>query len=344
MTAAACPPELAQLDPGKYPSTHHDETLLETGWRFRGCEDLRETLLACAEWGGASTKAVNRFRMCGSFASVWRSESTGSLKVRANHCHNRWCPRCRVYVQNRTRKRVQKWLKTAERDRLKFVTLTLKPSSRPLADHLAHLLKSFRRLRSTRWWRALNVRGIGVAETTRGANGSHWHLHLHLVIESPYLDARQLSAAWRTASKGSYIVDVKKVRTAETTDKLTEYLAGYLAKEPPGVDATDAKLITEWVRALTAQHWVVQFGARKKAEIPEEPEQEKDAGPWEYVAPLATLILAARGGHEVAVGLLEKLENARETDSTADPPEEGQRHEVTLDRRLLLSRVHSPSA
>lgn len=319
------PPELAQLDHGKYPASPTNGQQLEAEWRFRTCSELRETLLSVAEWAGASTKAVNRFRLCGSFASVWKSNSTGNLKVRANHCHNRWCPRCRVYVQNRTRRRIKKWLTTAERSSLKFVTLTLKPSSRPLSDHLAHLLESFKRLRKRHFWRALGASGIGVAETTRGADGRHWHLHLHLIIESPYCDARKLSAEWRLASKGSYIVKVKPVRRDQPQEKLIEYLAGYMAKEPP-VAATDAKLVTEWVRALTAMHWVVAFGKRKKQELTEEPiEDEKDPGPWEYVAPLATLLLAARGGHEVALALLAQLEHARETDSTADPPEN--RHE-----------------
>ena len=318
MPHCQCPPELAQLDPGKYPSPRHNEPALESDWRFRHCPELRETLLSVAEWAGASTKAVNRFRLCGSMASVWRSQSTGALKVRAMHCRNRWCPKCRVYVQNRTRRRIETWLKTADRTRLKFLTLTLKPSSRPLSDHLAHLLSSFRRLRLSPFWRALNARGIAVAEVTRGASGQHWHLHLHMLIESPYVDARKLSVAWRTASKGSYIVHVEAVRRNQSGEKLVNYLASYLAKEPPGVNATDAELVTEWVRALTAMHWVVAFGRRTKTPETEEPPPDRDQGPWIYVAPLATLLLAARGGHEVARGLLAELENGRETDSRTE--------------------------
>lgn len=310
-------PDRAQLDTGKYPSTRFDELALEAEWRFRHCADLRRTLLSVAEWAGASEKAVARFRNCGSMAGVWKSESTGALKVLANHCRNRWCPRCRGYVQARTRRRIEKWLATADRSKLKFVTLTLKASSRPLSGHLAHLLKSFRRLRSSLFWRALSVRGIGVAETTRGATGQNWHLHLHLIIEAPYVDARLLSAAWRTASNGSFIVNVKAVRKDQPQEKLVDYLAGYMAKEPPGVAATDAKLVAEWVTALTANHWVVAFGQQRTADRQVEPAEEKDPGPWTYVASLATLILAARGGHEVARELLGRLESSREVDTAA---------------------------
>lgn len=317
MSALVAPDFRAQLDHGKYPSTRFDELALEAKWRFRHCAELRQTLLSVAEWGGASAKAVARFRNCGSMAGVWKSESTGALKVLANHCRNRWCPRCRSYVQARTRRRIEKWLATADRPRLKFATLTLKPSSRPLSEHLAHLLKSFRRLRSSRFWRALNVRGIGVAETTRGATGQNWHLHLHLLIEAPYMDARLLSDAWRTASSGSFIVNVKAVRKDQTQERLVEYLAGYMAKEPPGVAATDAKLVTEWVAALTASHWVVAFGQRRTADHQEEPAEEKDPGPWTYVSSLAKLILAAHGGHEVARELLGRLESSREIDAAA---------------------------
>lgn len=315
---------LGQLDPGKYPSSRHSEQVLEAEWRFRGCVELRHTLLEVAEWAGATSRAVDRFRRCGTNAGVWRSASTGTLRVIAEHCRNRWCPRCRSYVQARTRRRLEKWLATANRDALKFVTLTLKPSSRPLCEQLAHLWRSFRRLRSSRFWRALSARGLCVAETTRGADGRHWHVHLHAIMESPYVDARKLSAAWRTASSGSFIVKVKQVRRDQPTESLSQYLSSYMAKEPPGVDATDAKLVAEWVRALTAQHWVVSFGKRRPIPEQQKTEAETDPGPWEYVAPLSTLILAARGGHEVAAELLRRLESAREVSSvelrTHGPP------------------------
>lgn len=305
----------SQLDQGKYPCTRFEERSSETEWRFRHCSDLRNTLLSVAEWAGASQKAVARFRACGSLAAVWRSESTGSLRVIANHCRNRWCPRCRSYVQTRTRKRIAKWLTTVDRKRLKFVTLTLRPSSQPLSEHLALLWSSFRRLRRSRLWRALNARGIGVAETTRGATGQHWHVHLHLLVESPYVDARKLSAAWRIASSGSFIVNVKQVRRDQPQEAIVHYLSSYLAKEPPGVSATDAALVTEWVTALTAQHWVVAFGRRVVPAAEPEAVTQLDAGPWVFVSTLAALLVSAARGHSDSILVLRELESAREGDS-----------------------------
>lgn len=302
-----------RLDSGKYPSATPSEEPIEQNWRFRGLGELRGTLLSVAEWAGASTAAVNRFRRCGEHASVFRSESTGRLRVIADHCRNRWCPRCRVYVQVRTRRRIEKWLATADRHKLKFVTLTLRSSSQPLAEQIARLLKCFRSLRSSRVWRAANARGLAVVETTWNNATGQWHPHLHVLAEMSYLPKQTLSDAWRAASKGSFIVDIKKVRSDSDIGKLGGYLASYLAKEPPGVEPGQPDLVRQWVEALTATHWVVAFGKRQPPLEQEQSQPEADPGPWTFVAPLKTLILAARGGHEIAVALLRELDHAKES-------------------------------
>ena len=302
-----------RLDSGKYPSPTDSTEPLEQNWRFRGMEELRGTLLSVAEWAGASTAAVNRFRRCGEHASVFRSESTGRLRVIADHCRNRWCPRCRVYVQVRTRRRIEKWLASADRHKLKFVTLTLQSSSQPLQEQIARLLKSFRSLRSSPVWRAASARGLAVVETTWNPTTARWHPHLHLLAEMSYLLKQRLSDAWRAASKGSFIVDIKKVRSDSDIGKLGGYLASYLAKEPPGVEPGQPDLVRQWVEALTATHWVVAFGKRQPPLEQEQSQPEADPGPWTFVAPLKTLILAARGGHEIAVALLRELDHAKES-------------------------------
>lgn len=313
---------VAQLDSGKFPSiSHRDEQVIETSWRFRYCGELRAALLSVADWSGPSAKAVERFRRCGSRAVVQRSQATGRLRVVAEHCRNRWCPRCRSYAAARTRRRVERFARSATR--LKLLTLTLKPSSAPLREQVAFLWTSFRRLRQSRWWRELNPAGIAVLETTRPRN-ERWHLHLHAVLDAPYIDARQLSAEWRRASRGSFIVDVRAVKARteqEATDRVATYVASYVSKLPDELPVTDHPTLSEWLNALTRCHWLTQFGRRPPAEAdPSDDAAEADPGPWDNLIPLYKLLLAARGGHPLAAQLLAELEAAREIPEQRGPP------------------------
>lgn len=311
------PVSLSQLDSGKFPSiSQSDHDAAAIAWRFRGCESLREALLRVSDWAGPTSAAVSRFRRCGSRAVVQRSAATGRYRVVAEHCRNRWCPRCRTYASRRIRRSVLAFARGAAN--LKLLTLTLKPSSAPLRTQVANLWSAFRRLRQTRWWRNLAPRGVAVLETTR-PGGERWHLHLHAVVSSRFLDSRELSRQWRLASRGSFIVDVRAVKRRgkagndESADSVAQYVAGYVAKPPDGVTPTDLDSLAEWLNALTNCHWITRFGPRPKSPPPEPPPAEPpDPGPWLTVASLAALVYAARNGHPVAQDVLRELETADE--------------------------------
>ncbi len=56
-------------------------------------------------------------------------------------------------------------------------------------------------------------------------------IHLHLVVLSPFIPQKILSQAWKTASRGAYVVDIRKV---ENVRHLSTYVAKYVAKRPAG--------------------------------------------------------------------------------------------------------------
>jgi len=100
------------------------------------------------------------------------------------------------------------------KNRLKLVTLTF--------DHdvdrafvllsLQHLAQTMRRKYGTFSYARFPER------TKRG------RIHLHLVVSCPFIPPKELKEAWRVASKGSYIVDIRTIHAMEK-------LAGYVAKD-----------------------------------------------------------------------------------------------------------------
>jgi hypothetical protein len=100
--------------------------------------------------------------------------------------------------------------------------LTIK-NTEEIAPGFAHLLKSFRKLRSKKLWKSNVAGGAFVLEVT-GVPGN-WHCHLHAVIQSRYIPQAQLSRAWLNVS-GAVYVWIK--RTA--TNRIVAYLTKYLAK------------------------------------------------------------------------------------------------------------------
>jgi hypothetical protein len=55
------------------------------------------------------------------------------------------------------------------------------------------------------------------------------NLHIHAVIDSPWMSQKDLSAAWLKASGDGYIVDI---RAAKDYHMLVGYMTKHLAKMP----------------------------------------------------------------------------------------------------------------
>lgn len=138
-------------------------------------------------------------------------------------CGNRFCPTC----SGPRRRRVQAKLKAlcqlshpSPGYRLRFLTLTT-PNVSNLGTGADHLVTSFRRLRSSNFWRTRVTGGAYVMEVTGTAG--RWHLHLHAIIESRYLPVYRLSKVWQRCS-GGRIVYVKNVPVREMINYVTKYV------------------------------------------------------------------------------------------------------------------------
>lgn len=146
-----------------------------------------------------------------------------------------------------------------------MITLTLK--GRPgesLEKKLAKLNKSFSKLRRREFWTDRVRSGIACIEVagrmvhkdqrrfevvesgwdveegeyvegswSLGENepvavGAMWHVHIHLVYDGDYIPQRGLSDLWDEITGGSYVVDVREVKTVEGAYR---EIAKYVFKE-----------------------------------------------------------------------------------------------------------------
>lgn len=162
---------------------------------------------------------------CRKYAWFARHKETGQVKVEANSCRLRWCPVCAEAKQLRIRQEVSKWLKSFQKPR--FVTLTLSHSSLSLAVQIKHLYKAFRLLRTHKQIAKKIRGGVWFFQVKLGKKDGCWHPHLHVLVDSNYINQKELSLEWLVSTGNSYIVDIRAVKDP---GKVADYVSRYCAK------------------------------------------------------------------------------------------------------------------
>lgn len=150
-----------------------------------------------------------------------------------NRCENFFCPECQPRLSRDRKQAVEWWTKLAQQP--KHVVLTVRNSSTLTKDYVQSFKAAFRRLRRSAF--ASNwIGGFYSIEVTNEGQG--WHLHLHALVESRWIDARQLSRAWaRVAGQDFAIVKVKDARGKDYLREVTKYsvkgsdLAGWTGRD-----------------------------------------------------------------------------------------------------------------
>lgn len=148
----------------------------------RGAVELRERLAAAVPYLGPSPDEPTIVPQLSLITLTIRSRDPGELKPMLRDLH-RWYARL-----------VRRTLWRGGRCRARADCKLPRDPDRPGWRQ--------RHPKFTGWLRALEI--------TVNKNG--WHAHLHILAEAPYLDQRELSAAWRSITDGAgYIVDIRRV-------------------------------------------------------------------------------------------------------------------------------------
>lgn len=256
---------------------------------------------------------LERFDNCGSDCVIEWSPDRKRHRVRANYCGDRFCVPCtraRAYNAKRKLFALTKGITPI------FGTLTLRGTRTSLNDALNTLLESFARLRRSKLWTERVKSGVYVIEIKRGSGSGLWHPHVHFLVDSAFIPHAMLKEAWRTASGGSFIVDVQRVGHEELA---VGYIAKYLSKGWTSEVARDPDSLAECICALRGRRLLGTFGGWRTVELELEPDGPDD---WVRIGTLKQIITAAGAGEEWACGVFRSLNKTDVEESTRIGPSE----------------------
>lgn len=276
-----------------------------TGWahdRRRVYDALRRTAQSGAR--------LHDFTQCGKYAYVFQSLDDPELyTLGGSTCHDRFCLPC-----GRERSRViagNVKLRTDGKP-ARFLTLTLKSTTEPLAVLLAKLTQDFTALRRSKLWRKRVTGGVAFLECKWLAPTNRWHVHLHALLQGRYVPREQLSKLWLKITGTSEVIDI---RIVENQAHCTHYICKYASKPLDPTVLRDTLRLDEAVVALKGKRLCMTFGTWRGYKLTEPPE----SGIWVQLGTLDEIITRAEDGDPTATHALNVL-RVQYAPSTRAPP------------------------
>ncbi len=278
---------LETSEPESLPSSYRDFRIALNPLKYAAVEQL----YYCVDGLNDSTY-VRRLQDCRSFSWFARHADTGKVRVISSSCRLRWCPMCSAAKKGWLTGQVAGWLKIVAEP--KFLTLTLKHSDAPLDHQVNWLYKYFIKLRREKFWKKFVRGGVWFFQVKRGKKSGQWHPHLHILLDSDYMQQTSLSWLWDQITKGSKIVDIRPVKNVETT---VDYVARY-ATAPAAMEDLEVDDRIETFHALHGRRIVGCFGTAKVIKLtqPKAEDREKwiHVGGWACVTQTANKHCASK--------------------------------------------------
>jgi hypothetical protein len=185
--------------------------------------------------GGATTEAL-KLENCHTYFTFAVCGDCGRVARFPNRCDLFYCPQCAGHLQNERVRQVGWWAQLVRQP--KHVTLTIRNIPDLTQAHVREMRAMFRKLRRRKF--AANWRGgFYRMEVTRRESG--WHLHIHALVDSDWIDLSALKSQWRSITNGlGYIVDTRDARPEAYLAKVTRYVVkgSQLAKWDSGTIIT----------------------------------------------------------------------------------------------------------
>ncbi len=268
-------------------------------FRHSGWRGIREQVHAAMIRTEQTPSRVNSFCTCGTGSWVQRRQVklTGGFeyRIKASCCHDRLCTPCAAVRAWKLQLALK--ARMADARSLSFITLTLAGAGEGLADKIDRLYKGFRALRVHPIWEKCSG-GVAFLEVKHSAKAGRWHPHLHLICESGYIDQGELSDAWKSITRDSFVVDIRRVKEQS---QAAVYVTKYASKPLNSTFFSDSKLLDEAVVALKGRRLVFAFGTwfGEGLDLDSDSlldEGEENEAEWENCMPLEVCIDQANGG------------------------------------------------
>lgn len=319
---------ISRSDPQGLGGDTLSQVFRHSGWRRD-----RVTVYRALRRTGQSPSRCSSFSGCGENAYVLKSnEDPPRFRVAGSSCHDRFCQVC---ASERSQAIALNVITAIDRQRVRFVTLTMRQQHRPLSESIDALYNSFRKLQRLKQWRQRVKAGVGFLELKYKEQSGLWNVHLHLLVTGKFIPKRELSAWWHKVTGDSMIVKVKLPGDGEG---VTRYVTKYASKPLNSSYLHVPHALDEAIAAVKGRRMCTTFGGWRGVLLVDHPNEEA----WENLGPLDTWITRAASGDQDAVNLLRQINAARaeiaiEVQRAARPPPEVSQPEP--DRHPLLFEV-----
>lgn len=281
-----------------------------TAVRFRhaGWRPIRDRVFASLKRTAQSHSRISAFACCGAGSWIQRRELPNGgweYRIRSSCCHDRLCTPCAAVRSWRLQLALRHLM---HEKRMSFITLTLAGKDEGLGEKVDRLYKHFRALRLHPLWSERVRGGAAFLEVKWSDKAQRWHPHLHVVADAGFIDQGELSTVWRTITRDSFIVDIRRVKEEA---QAAAYVTKYASKPLNTSFSNDPDLLDEAVVALKGRRLAFAFGEWYGQALDLETDSLLDEGEendeaWENFMPLELCIDNANGGSSEDRNLLVK--------------------------------------
>ncbi|MBA7623493.1 hypothetical protein ES703_30889 [subsurface metagenome] len=250
--------------------TYGDKLRLDFQPKYGAVERLYKTVDFLEE-----TNLSSRLEECRSFAEFKRHEDTGEVRVSSHHCNLRWCPMDGASRQAWNATETRRWFIGVHNPRL--VTLTMKHNDLPLKEQIDILYHNFEKFRRRKFFKDRCLGGVWFFHIKKSKNDHRWHPHIHMLIDSDFLEQKVISKLWHKITGDSKIVHIKAVTNPTNS---VQHAARYCAEpcDLSGLSDIDA---LEVYYALKDRRICGSWGTARKISF--RPKSPEDSKKWKWV-------------------------------------------------------------
>lgn len=254
----------------------------DTAFRHSGWQDDRARILRALHELREPPERFERFVRCGSHAYVQADvDDPDHLRVRCDKCRDRLCLPCQ---RERRLRLARNLVEKLANHRLRFLTVTLKSSARPLAEQIDRLYACWTNFRRRKPIKKLMTGGVSFLELAYNPDTRRWHPHLHTICEGSYLPHDLISKTWHDVTGDSFIVRIQALRNLKTA---AGYVTKYASKLIPAEVIRDPVALREAIPVVSARRSIATFGTFTHLGLGDKP---KDDTTWETIAPLSEIL------------------------------------------------------
>jgi len=292
------PPETSIADRVRQRSGSDLHPCADSIFRHTGWKRDRERVYEALKRVGSTADRLWNFCQCGHGAYVLRDpQDPDHYRISGCTCHDRFCLPC---ANSRSQTIALNVLEKLADNEARFITLTLHSTHEPLGQLLAHLTRSFTKLRAKKLWRKACYGGVSFIEVKWVPHLERWNVHLHVLAYGRYLKQGLLSQAWHKVTGTSYIADIRFVKNHK---QVARYVSKYASKPLDSSVLHEPERLDEAIVALKGKRLCATFGNWRGLDLTDSPSEES----WDRICTLSELIANALAGDPTAIAIAEKL-------------------------------------